>query len=277
MNLKLLPVVVISLLFGIGLGCIPVLNTNLHYNIWYFIPVSGILFGALLGFVQYFFCYLLNVKTQGTSFIILLLSSVTAYFLIDYGIFISTVVEITGVKELPDGQYKISQLYTFVEFLKYRLGSSSIGYIFGPDVQFIKLAGTGTKISYFIDFIGVAFGAFAIIYYFSGKHPYCDHCHKFKKSEKTFKLFFNSKSSKIDQILSEINLLAKNSSFEETTSFFEKINSENLQNKGDIKLTIDQRSCPMCKETSIVGRVFKKDAYEWKSLDDLNFSFNLSN
>ena len=122
--MKLIPAILISLAVGFGLGSIPVVNQHLHWNLWFIIPASGLLFGMGVGFLQFWSCYALNQKVSGLRFIVLALAGLVGYFLVDYGIFLSTTIHLKDVKGLPEGDYKLSDLMSFANYMAWRLGSS---------------------------------------------------------------------------------------------------------------------------------------------------------
>ncbi len=47
-----------AVLIGLGLGAIPTLNEYLHWNIWFIVPVSGLIFGGAVGWLQFRGAYL---------------------------------------------------------------------------------------------------------------------------------------------------------------------------------------------------------------------------
>ena len=138
----------------------------------------------------------------------------------------------------------------------------------GTGFPLFNIGGIGTKISYFIDFVGVLLGAFVSIKFFSEKYPYCKKCSKFKKRDNKFNIILNSSEDVLNELLISIKDMITNLSHDDLT-----VSLSNLQEKynanGKIKITIDQRFCPICKETTIVGSVYKKDAYTWQSIDNL--------
>ena len=56
MSAKILPVALLTIALGFVLGYIPGLNEHLHWNLWYVVPVSGLLFGCAVGGLQFFYC-----------------------------------------------------------------------------------------------------------------------------------------------------------------------------------------------------------------------------
>ena len=51
--LGLLTACVLVIAAGIGIGATPFVNEYLHWNLWFVIPVSGLLLGAGFGWVQF--------------------------------------------------------------------------------------------------------------------------------------------------------------------------------------------------------------------------------
>ena len=46
--MKALLLIAVSLATGYGLGATPVINEYLHWNLWFIVPVSGLILGLLL-------------------------------------------------------------------------------------------------------------------------------------------------------------------------------------------------------------------------------------
>src|SRR5215813_76690 len=108
MSIKLMPAVLVSLVLGIGLGSIPGLNEHLHWNLWFVIPISGLLFGMLTGWIQFGTCYLLNRKIERSTLLLLPVAAAIGYASVDYSIYLSTTVHLKDVRGLPEGDYKLS-------------------------------------------------------------------------------------------------------------------------------------------------------------------------
>ncbi len=70
--------------------------------------------------------------------------------------------------------------------------------------------------------------------------------------------------------------MIETATYEEVKSFLNNLEDQHSNKNSKVKITIDQRFCPVCKEISIVGKVYEKDAYEWEEIDDLNFLYNIN-
>lgn len=270
MSLKLLPSFIVSLCLGFGLGCIPVLNEHLHWNLWFIIPVSGLIFGALVGWLQFWVSYPINQNIGGIYILLLAIGAMIGYAAIDYGIYFVSILPAEGIEGIPDGNYRLSEIVPFSEYMKWRLGSSSISTRHGKD--FIEMGSAGTTISYVIDLIGSLAGSAGALLYFSEKYPYCKNCNKYKKRERKYEIIFDYDEEKTEDIFSKITDLIEKANYMDIVAYFHEL-SENSQQKGDVKIVVDQRFCPFCREATLIGNIFRKTKREWEEVDELKFSF----
>src|SRR5262245_48810389 len=124
--MKLIVPVLISLIIGFGLGSVPGLNEHLHWNLWFIIPISGLMLGMGLGWTQFFICFVLNQVVSGWRIALMALAASASFVAIDFGIYRSTSIPVKGVAGMPDGQYRIADLVSFPQYMQWRLGSSSV-------------------------------------------------------------------------------------------------------------------------------------------------------
>ena len=276
MSIKLVPAIVLGLLLGFGLGCIPELNEHLHWNIWFIIPISGLIVGGLMGWLQFWVCYFINQKVGGWSFLILSLSAMIGYAAVDYGIYFSMTIPISGVEGISDGDYRFSDVTTFSEYMKWRLGSSSFSTRHG--IKF-DMGTIGTSISYIVDLGGALLGAVGILFFCADKYPYCDRCFRFKKREKKYKILFKFDENLANEIFIKIAELIDRGGYKDMISYIRNLSEMYHEKGGDAKIVVDQRFCPTCREASIIGNVFllgKRELFgnrEWKEVDELSLSF----
>jgi len=271
MSIKLLPAMALSLLFGFLLGSIPVVNEHLHWNLWFVIPISGLIIGALIGCLQFGISYPLNQKIGGWDIPILAVAAMIGYVAVDYGIYLATTITVTGVEGITDGEHKLSELITFIEYMKWMLGSSSVSTRHGTEI--FEMGSIGTAISYIIDVVGAFLGAAGTLFLFSEKYPFCDRCEKFKKRESIYEIFFNYQEDMAKTIFTKIAELIEKSDYKEMLAYCRDLSEKYSEKNGDVKIFIDQRFCPVCHESSIIGKVFRGAGKEWKEIDELSFSF----
>ena len=271
MSIKIIPAILVCLVLGFILGIIPFVNEHLHWNLWFILPISGLIIGAGMGCVCFWICFGLNQRIEGFSILILAISAALGYVAVDYGIYYSTYIPIYGVEEIPDGEYKLSEIISFGEYMRFRLGSSSIS--FRGHTELFELGSAGTTISYVIDLIGALLGAAGALFACSEKYPYCDNCSRFKTREKKYKIIFQNNEKTTPEVFSKIANLIDKSDYKGIISYFQKLSESFSDNKGDIRIIVDQRYCSMCREATILGNVYRRVSNEWKEVDELRFSF----
>ncbi|MHC4567076.1 MAG: hypothetical protein ACYTE3_15135 [Planctomycetota bacterium] len=269
MSIKIIPAMLACIVLGFVLGIIPFVNEHLHWNLYIFIPVSGLIFGAGLGCVCFWICFGLNQRIRILSTAILAISAAVGYVAVDYGIYRSTYVTIQDVEGMPDGQYKVSELVSFREVMRFALGSSSISAIGGDEFE---MGPAATTISYVVDLIGALAGSAGILFACSRRYPYCEKCSRFKTRQKKYQIAFQFDEKVADQVSSTIRDLAGRSDYEGIISYFEKLSESFPGTKGNIRIHIDHRHCLVCREGTVLGRAYQRVRRGWKEVDGLRFA-----
>jgi hypothetical protein len=267
--MKFLLLIVLTLLIGFGLGATPGLNENLHWNLWFIIPVSGLILGMALGWLQFFGAYAMNLKIQGGVAWMLATAAAAAYLATEFGFYYTTSIPVAGVDGLPDGDYGLSQLLTFREYLAMTLESTSYEGQGSLDYEY---GGAATKLTYLVDIIGCFGAAFLTRLTVSSNYPYCDRCNLYKKRDTKFEVKMQAGDEAAESFSNLLNLIA-DQNYQQITSYLKELSGKSDKD-GDVMITADQRYCTSCKEASIVGRVFKNSGREWTEVDDLVFQFD---
>ena len=265
--MKSLLLAAVTILVGFGLGATPVLSENLHWNLWVIIPVSGLILGMALGWLQFLGAYVMNLRIQGGAGWMLATAAAAAYFATEVGIYTTMTVPVAGVAGLPDGDYGLSQLMTFREYLAMTLQSSSY-----EGKASIEYGGIATKLTYFIDIVACFATAFLTQSIASSNYPYCGQCNRYKKRDTKFEVRMQAGDAATETFSNLLNLVASQN-YQQIVSYLKEL-SRKSEKKGDIMLTADQRFCTSCKEASIVGRVSKNTGRAWTPIDELAFQFD---
>ena len=267
--MKSLPLVVVTVLIGFGLGATPGINENLHWNLWFIIPVSGVILGMALGWLQFFGAYAINLKIQGSVSWMLATAAAAAYFATEIGFYFTMTIPVEGVDGLPDGDYGLSQVLTFREYLAMTWettsyeGRASLDYEYG---------GAATKLTYLVDIVGCFGAAFLTTLTVSSNYPYCGRCNLYKRRDTKFEMKMQAGDEAAETFSNLLNLVA-NQNYQQITSYLKELSSK-LDKDGDVMITADQHYCTSCKEASIVGRVSKNNGQEWTEIDDMAFQFD---
>ena len=269
MSVVTLPLAILTIVFGFILGYIPVLNEHLHWNLWYVVSISGPLFGCFVGWVQFGYCFKTNERLSTFLMIHLSVMALLGYSAVDYGIYKSIVIEIEDVEGLEDGQYKLSELISFWQYTKLNLGGSKVDGQYGTDG--FEMGSVGTTISYFADLLGAGLGALGLLYFCSQKYPYCLPCSKYKKRDQSYDIQFKYDETMVEQIFSQIHELMEKISYQDLVAYLQDLRTKHTDKKGDIKINVDQRFCPVCNEGTIIANVNRKKGGDWTEVKELNF------
>lgn len=272
---KMLIILILSVFTGFLLGC----NGGkfiFGFNIYVFIPVGGVLFGLLIGCIQFLSCYLTSLRIDSKMILALMIFSSVGYFAIDYGNYFSMIIPVSGMENIPDGDYRIYKIIPFSEYMKYVLSSSTISFKTGKTM--LNMGSAGTTISYIFDIGGASIGSAIILYSLREKYPYCIKCFKYKKRAKKFQIRYKHNETFTRDLFLKINDAIKRSDYHGLISYIQK-SSYNLKDKdGDLKIIIDHRVCRYCSESSIVGNIYrlKQKGFfidDWELVEDLNSIF----
>ncbi len=267
--MKALLLIAASIAIGYGLGATPVLNENLHWNLWFIIPVSGLLLGMLLGWMQFFGAYALNLNIQTGTGWALAAAATTAYLATELGIYNTMIIPVAGVEGLPDGDYRLSELFSLNDYIALTLGASSFEGRGSMDLEF---GGVATKLTYAVDVIGCFAAAFVTRQMLAASYPYCVRCAQYKKRDTIFEAQMPANDETSDKFNSLFDLMT-GSNYHQVVSFLKDL-SLKTDKDGEVKITADQRFCANCREASIVGRVYKLDGNDWDEIDELAFQFD---
>jgi hypothetical protein len=270
---KLLPSIAVSLLIGFALGSIPVVNQYLHWNLWFIIPVSGLLLGMGLGWTQFYGCYLLNQPVNGWRTVVLALAASLSLLAVDFGIYRSTSIPIHGDPILPDGDHRLTELVSFPQYMKWRLGSSSIKTRHGDNL--IEIGAAGTTISYVVDLAGAFVAAGGMLLVAWSMYPYCARCSRFKSRAKRHVIAFHYDATRVQQILAEILEHIRTGACGVHATYLEDLYKRVHVRDGDTQLTADERYCGSCGEVTILCR-FERQGKDGNWVDVPELAYTLT-
>jgi hypothetical protein len=269
MSIVTLPLALLTIVFGFILGYIPGLNEHLHWNLWYVVPISGLIFGGFVGWVQFGYCFKTNEKLSTFLMIHLSVMALFGYSAVDYGIYKSIVVEVEDVEGIEDGQYKLAELISFWQYMKINLVGSKVDSQYGTDG--FEMGSVGTTISYLADLLGAGLGAVGMLYFCSQKYPYCVPCRKYKEREQRYDVQFKYGDSLNEQIFGGIHEKIAEGSYQDVVAYLQALGAKHTDRKGNMKISVDHRFCPSCFEGTILGKVHRKSGGDWTEVEDLNF------
>ncbi len=268
--MKLQLPIAFAMLFGLLLGYIPWVNEHLHFYFW-FIPVSGLMLGAFVGYVQFWICYRLNRHIDKVAAVTLALAATFAYVAVDVGIYRSTTVPVRNVPGVPDGNHALSELISFGDYMKSRLGSTTLSGRRGNDTE---VGATGTTIMYFLDLL-IAFGAaFGTLLGHAQIRPFCSHCARYKVRERQLLVQLTYDEELVKEIYGQINERMEAADYAGLVNYLSDLVGKGEAKKGDWRIKVDQRFCPGCREATLLGTTQQKNkSNEWNEVSELAFTF----
>lgn len=271
MNPLVLVALPISLVLGFVLGSIPGLNDYLHWNLWYVIPVSGLLFGLAAGWLLFELCFLLHAKVNGAAIAVIGLSVVLGYIAVDVGIYYQKSIDVTGIEGLSDGKYKLSELMTLGQFFQMQLGSSTIESRHGNQV--LEMGATGSTLSYLADLVGALLGAAGLAFGMADLRPYCNRCRRYKRRTEKLSLMLQN-NVQASEVQTNIKGFVRSNDFAGLSAYVEQVAPQLAGSTGKFKIDMDWRHCPRCRQTTVIGRVYRQDRKGWSEMDNQRFSLS---
>ncbi len=272
MSIRLIPALLLTAVVGFVLGSIPGLNEHLHWNLWYVVPISGVIFGAMAGAIQIGVCYGLNAKAMGSNLVFLLAASVVGYVAIDYGIYHAQTVPVQDIEGIPDGEYSLSEMVTFGEYMKWRLGSSSVSTKHGDDA--FEMGGTATTITFIVDLLGVLLASLGVLVIFHETHPFCDRCARYKRREQKFEIPFADGGSEADEVRTAIVGRIEEGDFGGLIDYLRDAAASRDVKKPKLRISVDQRVCRRCGETTLLGKEEVLSGDGWQETFKFDFAYD---
>lgn len=270
MNMSVIIATLLSVAIGFAIGCIPFVNEHLHWNLWFVIPISGLVLGIGLGWLQFMGCYVLGTRVTTKTAIIFSLSSVVGYLATDVGTYLTLSVPISGVKGVPDGDYKMSSLLSFSDYMSLRLGSSTISSTRGHGS--FEMGATGTRLSFAADLLGAGLGAFGTLLALIPQYPFCARCDCYKKQQHLYNILPRPDEASLRGVINSIAELCQKQDHRGLVKLLAGLEKEHQDKKSHIQISADERFCPKCREATILGKVLRQEGNEWKEISELSFS-----
>ncbi len=267
---KVFPASLLAILMGIVLGYTPWLNEHLHWNLWYVIPISGLLFGCAAAGLQFGYCFQVNQRIATGIMIFIVLVSVLGYASVDYGIYRSFTIKIEEHEVIPDGEYKLSELISFWQYMKLNLGGAEARTRYGSTIEMGSVAAT---ISYIADLVGSALGAMGVLLLCREKYPFCIRCDRYKEREQKYDVMLKFDEQRVHEIFQDINKLIAERNQGELVEYFQQLVRDHNDAKGNVKISVDQRFCPVCLDATILCTTYRKSGGDWNEIKDLKFVF----
>jgi len=263
-------VAVASVAAGFAIGCIPVVQEHLHWNLWFIVPVSGLILGVGLGWLQFMGCYTLGTRVTTKLAVFFSVVSVVAYLATEVGTYATIKVPISGVEGVPDGEYKISSFVSFSDYMSNRLGATTLKSTRGHGS--FEMGATGTKISFAVDLLGAALGALGTLFVLIPQHPFCGRCSVYKKRHHLYNIRPAPDEPTLRGVINSIAEVCQKQDHRELVKLLKTLEATHQDKKSHIQISADERFCPKCREATVLGKVSRLQGNEWEEISELAFS-----
>ncbi len=259
----------VAIAAGVGIGCIPVVNENLHWNIWFVVPISGFVLGLGFGWLQFGVAWKLGTSVRGMTTVLMGAAAVAAYLGTDLGTWLTLIVPVAGVDGIPDGDYPLRELVSFGAYMSANLESSSISGPGSSGGGALEFGMMGTTISFFADLAGCAAGAVAGLWSGAGAIPFCERCARYTQREQLQEIALTEETA-VEQ-LDRLQEIAARGDYGEVVAFLNETAKAAAPGQPSLRIHADERVCRGCNQATLLGKVLRKQRNEWKEIDELAF------
>lgn len=266
--MKVLIVAALSVALGFGIGCIPFVQEHLHWNLWFVIPISGLILGMGLGWLQFMGCFVLGTRVTMRTACFFALVAVVAYLATEVGTYFTLKMAVSNIEGIPDGEYRVASLISLEDYFTNRLGAQKIEAGSGGGIE---MGATGTTLSFIADLIGAGLGALAALALMIPKYPFCAGCSVFRRRSKLYSIRPHPDQTTLQTVLTSIATVCQAQDHRGLVQLLGSLEREQQVKTSHILITADERMCPKCRESVIVGTVSKQQGNEWKEIADLAF------
>jgi len=263
----LLAACVAVILAGFVIGTIPVVNENLHWNIWFIVPISGAILGAALGWVQFQIARASGVRVGRMVAVALALATSVGYLATEVGTYWTTTVQLEQDGDLQAGEYRLRDLTSFAGYMQARLESSSVELRPGRSQSRLDLGSWAATVSFGVDLLGAWLGSFMVLLGSARGAPYCDRCRQYKKRVGRSELPLEESTAV--ETLEQLQEQVEAGCYESVVSFLNGVAKREPPEKLTLKIAADERVCPGCNEATLLCRVLRLQGNEWKDVMEL--------
>ena len=269
MNPLALLALLVPVVAGFGVGCVPVLNEHLHWNVWVVIPISGLFLGAGLAWLQFWALSLLGIPLTRALQIAACASIVVGYFATNFGAYYTTPIVVHDVQGVPDGTYTLSQLVPLGTYVKIVFGESTIG----RGSASLHYGAAATTVSSLVDLAGAGLAGLGMLRSLAFLHPLCSSCRRLKKLVRKFGIRPPSRKESVQELFKTIRAHCEDGNHPALMKFLYGLARAEQNAKSALRISVHERVCAGCREASAIGRVFRKNERgQWGEVRELAFA-----
>lgn len=184
-----------------------------NLNIFFIIPIGGIILGILSSFLMFKYLKLRNIRPTRNHYLYSAFISFAAFVSIIYVTYASTYIDNGEVNYLFKGQhisnymYNDTEAFNFQNYIDFKLEHAKTKFSYksrqiGNDVSLGKGINILSNIINLLGFMigGALFGAASL-----GTSPYCHGCKKYMKKEDLYKFTYSSLSEEVNGLAAALS------------------------------------------------------------------------
>jgi ribosomal protein S27AE len=119
---------------------------------------------------------------------------------------------------------------------------------------------------------GALLGAIGVLCYSSSRCPYCNRCGKYKELQDRNEILFEYEEDRVNEVFGRLGELKQSADYNGTVSYCRELTQKYENNKGNVKIVVEQRICPDCGQGTLLANVYRFGKKEWKEVDELRLS-----
>lgn len=257
----------LSILAGFLIGTTPVLRDFVHVYAWATIPITGLLFGAAIGALQFFGCFQFSLLGNKLRAAFLAVCAVLAFIAADIGTYATISVPVRGMAQLPDGKYKLRSLISLREYAQFYFSerqrhSNKFGNF--------QVSSTENKIGYALEVIEVAVCAPLILLNSWAKFRICGPCGTYLRRRRGWKIQHASRDE-VNRVLGKIHAAIQRPGLQALSDVLNAEKTSFSFRPSRYLISAEERMCPLCKAISVHGAVRVNEGKNSVELPEASF------
>lgn len=139
--------------------------------------------------------------------------------------------------------------------------------------QPFQIGTVGTTLSFLLDLLGSGAGAVLAHLLLISRFPFCSQCKRYKKRQRYYRILLAVDQSEVKTLLLSIARFCALQDYPGLSQSLLQLQSDHHSADASIMVTADDRICPGCRETTVLGKVYRKtEKGEWDEIPQLAFS-----
>jgi hypothetical protein len=239
-----------ALALGVGVGMIPFVNQHLHWSIWLVVPVSGLILGAGLGWVQFQLLRLTDARLTARGVLVVAVAATAGYVATDVGVYLTlSVADATG-RVIP-----LREAVGFGEYMSFRLSGTTVSRVGGAGS--FDMGRAGTTITFLVDLVGAFVGAAGAALSVADGSPYCDRCRRYQAAGTKAERCLGTDLAEANLQWGGLHAIAAAGDYDGLAGAV--LGLPPVDSASVAKITVTEFVCPGCRQGTVLGTVRRRE------------------